>query len=99
MSLNALWSMWLKLLGVPQMTRWLSGFVSMSIISLVIISLGTMLASSMNIQSGWKPRSLSGEHGNATSLLLSGGFRRIVVRVVPGCFIICRISGFACMVW
>jgi len=81
------------------MTRWLSGFVSISIISLVIISVGTMDASSMKTQSGWKPRSLSGEHGRATSLLPSGGFSLIVVRVVPGCFIICRISGLVCIVW
>ena len=81
------------------MTRWLFGFVSISMISLVIISVGTMLASSMKTQSGWKPRSLSGLHGNAVSLLFKGGFRRIVVRVVPGCLIICRISGFVCIVW
>ena len=81
------------------MTRWLFGFVSISIISDVIISVGTMLASSTKTQSGWKPRSLSGEHGRATRRPPNEGFKRIVVRVVPGCFIIFRMSRLACIVW
>jgi len=85
-------------MGVPLMTKEALGFASIIMISLVIISVGTMLASSRKIQSGWYPLSLSGEQGNAISLLFSGGFSLITVRVVPGRWSISRISGFAIMV-
>jgi len=68
--------------------------VSMGMISLVIISLGMIDASSQKTQSGWKPLSLLGEHGRATSFPPRDGLSLMVVRVVPGLFIMSRMSGF-----
>ena len=86
--------MWSKLFGVPLIMKRDSGFVSMSMISEVIISLGMIGASSQKTQFGWNPLSLSGEHGSAISFPSKGGFSLMTVWVVPGRCIIRRIRGF-----